>query len=349
MSTLSVQELTPDQHDRWNAFVDRSPQGAMFCYTWWLEATAKSRFTLLAAVENGAIAAGMPLALDGQGRINVPPLTRTLGVLYRPQDGVSQHRQLSNQRRWLAALLDHVPRDRFVQTCLHHSIVDWLPFKWRGFQQTTRYTYVIEYGDMTEGDLRRRLSKGMKSTINGAVRNGIRVEQSDDFELLYRFEELSYERQGLRFNVPYADLQPLDDAIKKNGCRVIFKAVDASGRAQAMIYVASTAKSAFLLLSGSDARFRRLGGHSLALWEAVKHFRGRSACMNFCGSDIPAIEQHIRCFGGTLTPYFHIFNEDLMEQKSGVRHHLDRAGFHLHAAWAMAKNRLFRITNKRAP
>ena len=343
MSNPSVKTLESERYNEWDIFVDQSPQGDVFCYSWWLEAITKSHFKILVITEKDEIVAGIPLAYDADNKVNEPPLTRTLGVLYKPQKHLSVHKQVSNQRKWLCALLDHLPLDDFVQMCTHHSFTDWLPFRWKGFNQTTRYTYLIHYNDKTLSDLWKNLSMGRKGSINRAVKNCIRIEESDDFELLYKFESLSYERQGLMFRIPYNDLKLLDDAIKKNGNRLILKAIDNLNQVHALIYVAFNAKSAYYLLSGSDAKYRKLGGHTLVVWEGLKYFKDKVEYFNFGGSDIKQIEEHVRGFGGVLTPYFHIYNESLMWKRTDLRYHLKETLFHLLEIWKIVKNKLLKF------
>jgi len=337
MSKLNVKILESVRYNEWNAFVEQSPQGDVFCYSWWLDATTKSHFKILVIIEKDEIVAGIPLAYDAQNKVNEPPLTRTLGVLYKPQGNLPEHDRLTNQRKWLSALLEHLPLDDFVQMCMHHSFTDWLPFRWKGFKQTTRYTYLIHYQNKSVDDLRQNLNRGRKNIINRAKKNNIRVEETDDFALLYHFECLSYERQGMKFRIPFDDLKPLDDAIKKNGNRLILKAIDSSDQVHALIYVAFNAKSAYYLLSGSDPKYRKMGGHTLVLWEALKFFRDKAEYFNFGGSDIKQIEEHVSGFGGVMTPYYHVYNESLMWKRTDIRYHLKETSFHLNEIWKILK------------
>jgi hypothetical protein len=325
---LHIETLDPIKFKEWNRFVEKSPQGDIFCYTWWLDAITNSRFKILAALENDVIVAGIPLAFDDMNKVNVPPLTRSLGVLFIPQDNLSEQKKLSNQRRWLTALLENFPIENFVQMCMHHEFKDWLPFRWKGFKQTTRYTYIVNYRECTIDELYRKMSRGRKETINRAVRNGIHVELTNDFDLLYRFASLSYQRQNLEFRVPYSDLKRLDEAIVKNGSRIILKAVDSKGLLHASIYAAFNSRSAYFLLSGGDPVLRKQGGHTLVFWETIKYFSDKVAFSNFGGSDIKRIEEHLRGFGGQLTPYFHIYNEQYLNKEDGIRYHLKEALFH---------------------
>jgi hypothetical protein len=338
MSNLRVAELNNTQYGLWDTFVDQSPQGDVFCYSWWLDSITKSNFKILVIFDGDEIVAGIPLAFDSQNKINIPPLTRTLGVLYKSQDTQNLRKQASLRRKWLTGLLNHISPDDFVQICTHHNFNDWLPFRWKGYSQTTRYTYIIDYHNSS--DLWNNLDELRKRTITRALKSGIRIEVSDDFDLLYKFVSLTYERQDLSLRIPYEEWKKLDAVIKKKNNRVILKAVDTANNVHAVIYIVANKKSAYYILSGSDPKLRKLGGHTLVLWEAVKYFSDKVQFFNFGGSDIERIENHIRGYGGTLTPYFHIYNENMVGNGISLRHHLNETTFHTGAILKIIKTRL---------
>lgn len=166
------------------------------------------------------------------------------------------------------------------------------------------------------------------------------MEPADDFDLVYKFESMSYERQGLKFRIPFGDLKMLDNAIKEKGSRIILKAIDNSNRIHAVLYVANNKNSAYALLSGSDPELRKKGGHTLIMWEAVKYFYDKVNYFNMGGSDIERIEAHLKGFGGKLTPYFHIYNEKLMWKRSDIWYHFSETRFHLHEIMKIIKNKI---------
>lgn len=342
MNKPMVEILEPGQYPQWDAFVEQSPQGDVFCHSWWLEAITKSHFKILAITENNEIVAGMPIAMDKQGKANVPLLTRTLGVLYKPQRNLSEHTYISGQRQWLSALLEYLPLNDVVQICTHHNFTDWLPFRWKGFQQTTLYTYIIHYQNKNTDDLWKDLNRGRKETINRAIKQGITIEETDDLDLVYHFETLSFKRKGLKFYISFEDLKTLDEYITKKGKRAILKASNRNGQVHATIYVVYNQKSAYALLTGSDPQYRKIGSHTLVMWEAIKFFRDKTEYFNFGGSNMEPIESHLRGFGGTLTPYFHIYNEKLIERKNNIRYHLGHILFHSNEIWRIIKNKILK-------
>ncbi|MEI6697317.1 MAG: peptidoglycan bridge formation glycyltransferase FemA/FemB family protein [Bacteroidota bacterium] len=303
-----VKTLRPDQFDQWDNFVDSSPQGDLFCYSWWLNTITKGDFKILAIVEQNKIVAGIPLAyIDGE--INEPPLTRTLGPLYKNLDNLIEHDKITLQRKWLNLLLDQIPLDSVVQFCTSHNITDWLPFRWRGFKQMTRYTYLINYSNKTIEDLWKSLSTNKKRDIIKAKKYNLRVENSENFELFYNLVEQTYKRQNLTYRFSIEDYKLLDEVLKNNNKRKIFVVFDERNQIHAAIYIVYNSKSAYFLLSGSYPELRHNGGATLALWEAIKYFSFHVEYFNFGGSNINHIENYIRGFGGDLTPYFHIFNK----------------------------------------
>jgi hypothetical protein len=326
---MTVEILKPEKFEKWNEFVDISPQGDLFCYSWWLDTITRSNFKILAAIMNDQIVAGIPMALDDLNRITEPPLTRTLGVLFRPQPDLSIRNRRSAERKMLSELLTHLPLNDFVQTCTHHTITDWLPFRWIGLHQTTRYTYILDYSERTVDDLWAMLDHETRTVIRRASERGLIVDTTDEIGLVYKYQSLSLERQGVHLSLRESDFLSLDRAIVKNGSRTIFKAYDAHNTVHAVVYVVSSSKSAYTLMSGSDPELRQLGGHTLVLWEAIKYFSGKTGYFNFGGSDIQGIESHFRTFGATQTPYFHIYSGDMNLKRTDMRYHLKRIGLHI--------------------
>ncbi|MBF0227812.1 MAG: hypothetical protein HQK76_20385 [Desulfobacterales bacterium] len=320
--------LKTTEYDAWDHFVEVSPQGDVFCYSWWLEAVTKNDFQILVVKENQRIVAGIILPFYSAKRVNEPYLTRTIGVLYKKIEVESPRKRLSKERKWLNALLDRVNKDRFVQMCLHHNFTDWLPFRWRGYQQTTRYTYIVDYRLATLEEIWKNISKKRKYSIQKAIKNNLRVAEGGDMVSVYKFSCLSFARQGKKFPYSLKDLQALDDAVRARGKRMIFKVVDASQQIHAMNYVVYQRKSAYHLLIGGDPQVRSMGGLTLLLWGTIKYFSDKVSIFNFGGSDIQPIEEHIRGFGGMQKQYFHIYNEKLFKHEQGLKFHGKKILYH---------------------
>src|SRR5262245_55643584 len=71
----------------WDAFVEASPQGSIYCKSWWLDAVCPGAYEIIAIQRDGIIRAGMALPVERSRRriiVRMPPLTQTLGPLFAP-------------------------------------------------------------------------------------------------------------------------------------------------------------------------------------------------------------------------------------------------------------------------
>ena len=134
MTTLSF-DVLPASHDlgEWDQFVSRSPQGNLFCKSWWLKAAYPDSFDVLVARRAGAIVAGMPLPYVVSGnrkRIVRPAMTTTMGVLLNPMPpkATSYEQQLSAETNLLNGLVAAIPDNYGFRVSFHPTFQNWLPF-----------------------------------------------------------------------------------------------------------------------------------------------------------------------------------------------------------------------------
>ena len=122
---------------------------------------------------------------------------------------------------------------------------NWLPFYWRGFEQTTRYTYVIE----PLADLERvwsEFSKKLRWEIRKAQKQ-LTLRTDLGIERFLDINALTFKRQGL--DIPYGRdvVRRVDVACAKHQARRMFFAEDARGRTHVAKYVAWNEVSAYYL------------------------------------------------------------------------------------------------------
>jgi lipid II:glycine glycyltransferase (peptidoglycan interpeptide bridge formation enzyme) len=195
--------------------------------------------------------------------------------------------------------------DYFSQN-FHYSVENWLPFYWKGFQQTTCYTYVID--DLTNLDqVRSEFQKNIRYDIQKASKR-LRVHSEYGIDKFLDVNELTFSRQGLPLPYSRAFVYRLDDACSARSARKIFFAEDESGRVHAVAYIVWDERSAYYLMGGGDPELRASGATSLVLWEAIKFSHQVSRRFDFEGSMIEPIERFFRAFGVRQVPYFYMVN-----------------------------------------
>jgi hypothetical protein len=284
-----------------------SPQGSIYAHRWWLEALAPGNVEIIEVRRGGVLQAAWPLvcvAVDRARHLGMPPLTQKLGILFAPSTGKLVEQQSMHQRLSGEMIAKLGEFTTFSQN-FHENYTDWLPFHWRGYTQTTRYTYVLE--DIADSAA---LWAGMRphhrKAIRKAQRQGVRVRDElplDTFIELYR---MTFARQKLQPPVTDQQIRRIDAALCLNAGRRIFGGVDGQGRVHAAIYVAWADGTAYYLMGGSEPGLRESGAQLLAMWEAVRFAATVAKRFDFEGSMLPGVERAFRGFAAKQVPYFAI-------------------------------------------
>jgi len=145
----------------------------LFRREWWLDAVAPGAWQEITVRRDGTTRAHLAFVVRsrlGVRSLTAPRLSPRLGPWVDAGDGRSSTR-LAREEELLNELIDALPaHDRFHQHC-EPRFTNWLPFYWRGFTQTTRYSYVLD--DLTDIDVvwdafeqrRRRDVRSAESTL----------------------------------------------------------------------------------------------------------------------------------------------------------------------------------------
>jgi hypothetical protein len=304
----SVETLFPgDSLDEWDLLVDASPQGSVFCRSWWLRAVCQDRFRICTLRKGGRLVAGIPLPVSrmaGLSTITMPPLTQTLGPVLLPSSKTTYEGRLSDEMEVLEELVAAMPRYHVFSMHFHYSLANWLPFYWAGYQQTTRYTYIIP--DLT--DLNAVFS-GFSHSKKGNIKKaeGLVTVHADmaptDF---YENHKMTLRKQGETISYSCDLFKRIHEAAcQKSGCKT-FYALDRNDNIHAAIFIIFDRKSACYLISSLDPDYRTSGSATLLLREAMAYVSQYTKVFNLEGSMIKGVENSFRKLGGIQTPYSRI-------------------------------------------
>ncbi|MBC2655741.1 GNAT family N-acetyltransferase [Pseudomonas sp. MSSRFD41] len=279
----------------------------IFNQAWWLDATAGAENWDVAIVEKGGkVMAALPYMIKkhrGSTLLSQPSLTQFLGPWLR-ESSAKYAKALGQQKDLMESLIDQLPRFHQYAQNWHYSQQNWLPFFWRGFKQTTRYTYVLpELGN--EDALWQEVQANIRTDVRKASeRFQVRVRDDLGIADFLALNRLVFARQGMP--LPYSEsfVERLDKACVEHGARKIFIAEDEQGRRHAGVYLIWDANSAYYLMGGSDPELRNSGATSLCMWEAIKFASTVTRRFDFEGSMLEPVERFFRAFGAVQTPYF---------------------------------------------
>lgn len=297
-SGMTLRLLQPEEWVAWDALLDCSPQGAVFCRRWWLEASTLNPMVLGCFDASMRLVAGMPLyyrSILGRRLCMMPRITQTWGVVMQPLTG----KRVTIAARELDIL--QLYAEHFKDTLLfvhrfHPSLQNWLPFYWRGFKQTARCTYTLD--DLS--DLQRiwdGFAPNVRSNIRKAENASLRVETCS-IDTVFDMEVRTFGRQKKKLNSQrLAELQRLFNASESNDAGKCFAAVDGAGRIHAATFIVWDKNRTYYLAGGGDPELRNSGAQSLLVWHSIQFASQRSAVFDFCGSVIEPIERFVRSFG----------------------------------------------------
>ncbi|MBD3380382.1 MAG: GNAT family N-acetyltransferase [Candidatus Omnitrophica bacterium] len=301
--------------DKYDLFCKEVKEVPVFSRNWWLDAVCGSGNWDVVLVERGEeIVAAMPFSLEKKFGLKVskmPPLTQTLGVWIKYPQGQKYASRLSYEKEIFTEIIEKMPKFDIFEQNFHYTVTNWLPFYWKGFSQTTRYTYIIE----GLADLDYVFSE-FKSNVRNKIRKAEKIvvpSEKVTLEEFYALNRKTFHRQKKK--VPYGIdlLRRMDDALRKRGRRRVFGAIDEEGRLHSALYLIWDDTAAYVHMVGEDPGLRSSGAGILLLWEAIKFTANtlKLEVFDFEGSMLEPVEEVRRAFGARQTPYFTISKIDL--------------------------------------
>jgi len=282
----------------------------IFSRDWWMDAVCgEDNWNVILVEDNGQIIASMPYYIKkkyGLRFITQPPLTQTNGLWIKYPDDQRSSKRHFYEKEIMNKIIDKLENlnvDLYSQN-FHYSFTNWQPFYWRGFQQTTRYTFVIE--DLSSLDtIFSQFSKVVRKNIRKTAKQA-NIYNSDNIEKFYTLNEQVFKRQGLK--VPYSldFLKRLDRACSQNKARQMFFGEDKERNIHSIVYIVWDETSAYLLMSGIDPKYRDSDFKTLLVWEAIQFASKVTKRFDFEGSMIENVADYFTKFGAIKKPYFQI-------------------------------------------
>lgn len=303
---------------------------SIFAKPWWLDIVAPNTWGEVKVEKGGQLFARLPYIIKkryGFTLLTMAPLTQTLGAWISPYSGKYANK-LSYEKELMEELIKQLPSFDYFRQNFHHTITNWLPFYWGGFQQTTRYTYVLE--DLTNLD---EIWRGTKENIRREIRKAeekVKVRTDLTIDDFLNLNEMTFRRQGKALPYKRDLVTQLDQACSTNQCRKIFFAEDAQNRLHAAIYLIWDEQAAYYLMGGSDPALRNSGATSLLLWQAIQFAATVTKTFDFEGSMIEPIERFFRAFGAQQKPYFVISKANSAPLKMALD---------VHATWSLLRDK----------
>lgn len=295
--------------DAYRQFCGVESSVPLFSQDWWLDVVAGQEGWNAALVEKGGlVVAALPYTLGRKLFFHVstqPPLTQSLGPWLSPSSA-KRSKALARQKALMDALIDQLPQFDHFQQNWHPSQTNWLPFRWHGFEQTTRYSYAIT-GLQNMDEVWSGFDQNIRTDIRKAQeRFGLRVRTDLPLDTFLGLHKMVFGRQGKVLPYPEDLVRRLHTACVERDCCRVLVAEDGEGRLHAGAFIVWDQETAYYLMGGSDPSLRNSGATSLCLWEAIQLAATVTQRFDFEGSMLEPIERFFRAFGAEQVPYFQV-------------------------------------------
>jgi hypothetical protein len=292
--------------EKYRLFCETEVNIPIFSKDWWLDSVCGfDNWDVILIEKNNQVIASLPFykyKQRGFTYMGMPKFTPFLGTYFKYDDNLKHEKKLSIEKEYVNLLLEQLPKADYFGQFFHYKYTNWLPFYWRGYEQSTFYTYVID--DLS--DLNKvfdNFSYSKKKNIKKAEKE-LSIKYDLSAEEFYNNHKLTLAKQNSVISYDLELFKRMYESVyQRNNGRVIY-AVDQEENIHSALFVVWDANSAYNMISTIDPDFRTSGSASLLVKEMIRYVSDKTQKFDFEGSMIEGVENSFRQFGAIQTPYF---------------------------------------------
>lgn len=282
----------------------------IFFKSWWLDAVCEGGEWCAESHDiNGNIDSVFVYFIKkkfGLNYIVMPPLTQFLGEYYIIDNQIDNKPiSLSKRKEISNYFIELLPNTIFSTFCMGRYFKYWSPYFWKGFQQTTKYSYRISK-ELQMSQIYSNFEYSKQKNIRKAEKV-VTVEFDMSPEDFYEHHKRCLANQNRQICYSYSVFNNIYKACKSNGnCRIL-SAIDKEGNVQGALFVVWDDNSLYTLISSFPTEYRNFGSGDLLMYKAIELAKMMELDFDFEGSMIENVETSFRRFGAVPTEYYQIF------------------------------------------
>ena len=290
-------------------FCKKEPTIPVFQTYWWLDAAVgQSNWDVALAFHEDSIIGAMPYFIKrkmGVKIITMPRFISMMGIwIYYPPNQ-KYIDKLHYEQKISTDLINQLPSFDYFNQSFYPTYTNWLPFFWKGFKQTTRYTYSLS----NLSDCETLFEKFAHSKRKNILRSEkiLTIKEDLSIEDFYNLHSKSLIKEGKKIDYPLSLLQNLyNAAIANNGGKILY-AVDEKKSIHAALFTVWNTESSFNIINPIDTEHRQSGASSLLIKHMISYVKNKTKTFDFEGSMNEQIAESFRRFGAIQKPYFVIY------------------------------------------
>lgn len=294
--------------EKYRILCQKEPSIPIFSQDWWLDAVCRKDNWDVAIVENNnQIIASLPWYLKKKFLFKYiinPFLTPRLGIWISYPDNQTYTNKLGFEKKTIHSLIDQLPKFDWFNQAFHQNLTNWLPFYWKDFKQTTKYTYTID----NTTDINK-----LDSIYSITAKRGIRkakehvtvkedVSTHDLITLLKHSDTL----QKFDYSGFFPVIHNLIQSSYNRNCGKIIGAIDSNGNIHSILFFVWDENYLTFIIEGNMYDFGNSYAKYLLFDYAIKFGIEKKLKIDFEGSMLRNVEHVNRQFGAKQVPYFEI-------------------------------------------
>ena len=301
----------------WDEFVASSPQGTVYCYTFFLDHLGLD-YDLVFVLDQGVPQLGGIILKDHD---KVVPSSHFLipyqGFLMK-KDALTMPAHRFSQ--WLletSSFMIHALGKKYdgISLCMHPQWDDMRPFVWfnyhtpeRGlFRLTPRYSARLRLGQFKNfDDYCMSVRKVRRYEYRQALKQNLVAEESNDIEMLSRLDALTFSRQGLsRPNHGIDLVKKLAALALKHGCGRLLVCRDTDHNILSANLFLYDQNCAYYQMGANDPDYRHTFGGTFLIFEQIKYcLEKKIPWVDFVGVNSPNRGDYKMSFNPSLVLHF---------------------------------------------
>ena len=283
----------------------------LFLQAWWMDAVCKEKDSWdVLFYEESKIIKGVfvyyKTKKNGFQIIIQPQLTQYNGIWLKYDVEMTELKRLTFEKKSIGELISLFENTnyKYYNQNFHIGYKNWLPFYWKDYIQTTRYTYQIndisnpaECFEKFSYAKQKQIRKAEKSLF---CHNEMSADEFYDHLVFY----YKSKHETVLFSKDF--FVRLHEACIKHNQGKIIAIKDNYNLIHAALFIVWDNERVYNLISSIHPDFKKSGGSTLVVYEAIKQMSQKVKVFDFEGSMDQRIENSFSQFGTEQVPYFNI-------------------------------------------
>ena len=298
--------------ERYSALCAEEETICVYDQPWWMDAVCGAEnWDVLLYERKGNLLGALPYYIKnryGIRYITQPPFTQHNGAWIRYPQNQPESKRISHEKEVLDGLMEQVEKLSIHHYQQHFSpnLTNWLPLYWRGYSQTTNYTYRLP--DIRQPDeIFRRFQHNKRKNINKAVKMNFQIGFDLPADEFYLHHKTSLAKQGVTIHYSFSLFQKIYQAAYEHQSGRTIWLRDQNGVLLCALFNLWDKRWGYDLISAIDSDTRSTGAPDLLVFRMIEYLSTKVEGYDFEGSMIKGVEESFRHFGAVQTPYFSIW------------------------------------------